>query len=756
MIIVLEADITSQQRQVLAQFLAQHNLRVHEIVGTRQSVLGATGGANVRTEELAALPGVQEIIPISKPWVSRELQKADSVYQIAWDSEVSKEPGFSRPSSVRLPRLPVGGQRLGLCAEIPLPALTAGNSETLLRAYSNALLQLREAGISIFRYRPLTAAGLLRYVHDPEGLQQVNLQRLQFVRQLKQRVEMPLLIQVSSLSQLSELARTADILQVEAQQMRNTELLAELSRWQKPLILQRAADASLEEFLLAAEFALSSPGGPKSPDARLKEVILAETFMPNPARAGSRMMDFANIHLLQQLSHLPVFVNLSSSFGFPEMLAFGGLSEETEGPATLLASASFPLAQGGAAELNALALAAAAAGAQGIELVLNPDSVLRQFLPHSASLHYSGGDFGCGELLAEWHEALYLLEQLKQMGGLLQREIVLLPTLAAGAKNEVNSGSSSGQSPLIVAFQGEPGAYSEQALRQFFYSENAKAVFPSQRFGRLESLPCASFRQIFEAVQSGRALFATVPLENSLAGSIMENYDLLLEYPDLCICGETRLRVSHMLIAAKGSKLEQIRVVRSHPQALAQSSHFLEQHQLQALANFDTAGSVRQLKERAEPHVAAIASALAAEIYDMEILARAIESNPHNYTRFAIVSRCDSELLQAQATDAQRQNSGEGRGKGPKWGDKWSLCLRLRNFSGSLATALEIFQKYRLDLTKLESRPIMGQPWSYRFYLDTLISGELDQEDREQEFFRDLERISEEYRVIGRYWENLK
>ncbi|WGK68409.1 prephenate dehydratase domain-containing protein [Candidatus Haliotispira prima] len=305
------------------------------------------------------------------------------------------------------------------------------------------------------------------------------------------------------------------------------------------------------------------------------------------------------------------------------------------------------------------------------------------------------------------------------------------------------------QIPLQVAFQGEPGAYSEQALRQFFCSENADAVYPRQEFVGLETFPCADFRRMFEVVQNNEVPFAVVPLENSLAGSIMENYDLLLEYPDLCICGETRLRVSHMLIAAKGSSLSQIQLVRSHPQALAQSRHFLEQHGLEPLANFDTAGSVRELKDRPEAHVAAIAGALAAEIYDMGILARAIESNPHNYTRFAIVSRFDSGLLRPRIADYERQKPGR------RFGNKWSICLRLRNFSGSLATALEIFQKYQLDLTKLESRPIMGQPWSYRFYLDTLIAKDMT-ESREAAFFRELEHISQEYRIIGRYWENLK
>ncbi len=340
-----------------------------------------------------------------------------------------------------------------------------------------------------------------------------------------------------------------------------------------------------------------------------------------------------------------------------------------------------------------------------------------------------------------------LLQQLGQMVNLLECDAT--KNTALFAKNDKQGLSQSGA--VQVAFQGEPGAYSEQALFQFFQQGQGDTIYFKEQFNGLEPFSCKDFRTMFESVQRGQVAFAVVPLENSLAGSIMENHDLLTEYPDLCICAETRLRVSHTLIAAKGSKFQQIRQVRSHPQALSQSSHFLEQHGLQPVANFDTAGSVRELKEQPATHVAAIASALAAEIYDMEILARAIENNHRNYTRFAIVSRWNSALLQAKINSHKRQ------GQGRKFGNKWSMCLTLHHSSGSLATALRIFQKYQLDLTRLESRPIMGQPWSYRFYIDTLLSSEMKCNDNQAEsaFFDELHQISKECRVLGRYWENL-
>ena len=361
---------------------------------------------------------------------------------------------------------------------------------------------------------------------------------------------------------------------------------------------------------------------------------------------------------------------------------------------------------------------------------------VRQVIPNSPIATEEAGT----ETVMEW------LTQLGQMAHLLQQ--ALQHDAAPKIKQGISSGISISRA-VKVAFQGEPGAYSEQALFQFFHQGQSDTIYFKEQFNGLEVSPCPDFRTMFEAVQHGHVAFAVVPLENSLAGPIMENHDLLMEYPDVCICAETRLRVSHTLIAAKGSTLEQIKQVRSHPQALAQSSHFLQKHGLQPVANFDTAGSVRELKEQPNSTVAAIASALAAEIHDMEILAQAIESNHRNYTRFAIACRWDSPLLHSKVHSHERQ--------GIKFGNKWSMCLTLHHSSGSLATALNIFQKYQLDLTRLESRPIMGQPWSYRFYIDTLLSAEMKQSNNQAEaaFFAELNQISEQCQVLGRYWQNL-
>jgi prephenate dehydratase len=235
----------------------------------------------------------------------------------------------------------------------------------------------------------------------------------------------------------------------------------------------------------------------------------------------------------------------------------------------------------------------------------------------------------------------------------------------------------------VVAFQGEHGAFSEEAIRQHFGPE-------------VETLPCRSFEDIFAAVDDGRATFGAVPVENSMAGSINKAYDLLLEH-DLKVWGEIFLRVRHNLISLPGTTLEDVQEVRSHPQALAQCERFLNRHGWQAKPWYDTAGSAKDLAANPEPGVAVIASKLAAEIYDLEILAPGIEDFAFNYTRFFVV----------------------GRGEPPRAErSKTSLVFATAHSPGALVACLNEFASRGINLTKLESRPRRNRPWHYVFYLD--------------------------------------
>jgi prephenate dehydratase len=236
---------------------------------------------------------------------------------------------------------------------------------------------------------------------------------------------------------------------------------------------------------------------------------------------------------------------------------------------------------------------------------------------------------------------------------------------------------------MSVAFQGERGAYSEEAIYQFFGSE-------------VETLPCRDFSGIFEAVESGGAEYAALPVENSTAGSINRAYDLLLDH-DLWIWGEVILRVRHVLLALPDMILGDIRCVRSHPQALAQCKRYLANHGWQVEPTYDTAGSARHLAETGESGVAAIASRLAGERYGLVELAYGIEDLFYNYTRFFMLSTQEPPLAQRNKT---------------------SLVFTTRHQPGALYDCLGEFAKRSINFTKLESRPRPNRPWQYIFYLD--------------------------------------
>ena len=240
-----------------------------------------------------------------------------------------------------------------------------------------------------------------------------------------------------------------------------------------------------------------------------------------------------------------------------------------------------------------------------------------------------------------------------------------------------------------VAFQGVAGAYSEQAVRQFFGPD-------------VVSVPRKTFDGIFAAVETQETDYGMLPVENSVAGSVANSYELLVEH-DLRIYAEVVLRVRHMLMALPGTQLADVKHVRSHPQALAQCVRYLTRHNLAPEAAFDTAGSARDLAASAEPGVArpssvgVIASELAAELYGLEILDRGIEDFPFNYTRFFVLSRED-------APRAQRS--------------KTSIVFTTPHQPGALYACMGEFATRRINLTKIESRPRLNRPWQYVFYVD--------------------------------------
>ncbi len=239
----------------------------------------------------------------------------------------------------------------------------------------------------------------------------------------------------------------------------------------------------------------------------------------------------------------------------------------------------------------------------------------------------------------------------------------------------------------VIAFQGESGAYSELAAFEHFGSE-------------ISTLPCESFDLVYEAILSGASTYGMLPFENSLAGSIHRNYDLILRH-ELHIVSEYHLRVSHCLLSVHGTKINNIQRAHSHPQALAQCEHNLTRLGIKLVAEKDTAGSARLIKDWDDPRAAAIASTRAAEVYGLEILRENLEDNPHNFTRFLALNKTPLIVADPENKDF-----------------KTSIVFSLKNIPGVLFKALSVFALRDIDLTKIESRPIQGQPWEYMFYVD--------------------------------------
>jgi prephenate dehydratase len=274
----------------------------------------------------------------------------------------------------------------------------------------------------------------------------------------------------------------------------------------------------------------------------------------------------------------------------------------------------------------------------------------------------------------------------------------------------------------LIAFQGARGAFSEEAAR--------KLVGPGTPV-----LPCERFEDVFRGLKSGEVSGAVVPIENTLAGSVHENYDHLVNF-ELPIVAETSVRIVHNLIVRKGVRFSQIKRAFSHPVALNQCLDFFAKNpQIERIPFYDTAGSVKMIVEEKLGDAAAIASSVAAEIYGARILRRSIESDRQNFTRFFLLRTeryARRHLISATAHTA--------------W--KTSLVFSTRNVPGALFRALSAFALRDLSLTKIESRPLRGKPWEYLFYVDFL--GRADTPNA-RNALNHLRELADFLRVLGCY-----
>lgn len=630
MVIVLNKSISSADKEHIRDYLTQKGFTVREIVGEEETIFGAVGLVQIDRREVELLPGVDQVIPITKPYklASREFKKEDSI--------VSVGP------------VKIGPLRMAVIAG---PCAVESRDQIM----ESARL-VRESGGVLLR------GGAFKPRTSPYAFQGLGEEGVRYLKEAGEKYGLPVATEIVATDHADLLAEHVDVLQIGTRNMQNFELLKRVGALKKPVILKRGLAATVQEWLMAAEYLMAHGA---------EDVILCERGIRTFETYTRNTLDLSAIPVVKKLSHLPVIVDPSHATGIRE-------------------------------KVLPMALAAVAAGADGLIVEMHPD-------PDQA---FSDGP---QSLFPEQFEKL--MRDVEAMMPLVGRELERPPRAVAPKAPRNEKAPQTKEGPATVAFQGERGAYSEKALSLYFGNSDYR------------SLPKGSFRAVFDAVLSGEARYGVVPMENSLAGSIHENYDLFLQYPDIAILGERRVRVRHTLIGLPGTDLGSIKKVFSHPQGLAQCAQFLDGLAgVERVPFYDTAGSVAHIAAEKDPSLAAIASEEAAGVYGMEILKEGIETNPSNYTRFFILGLRDEEPEEAP--------------------NKASLVFATPDKSGALFASLQVLADRGLNMKKLESRPIMGKPWEYMFYLDVEIP---EERARFDEAVAALKEVAEDLRVLGIY-----
>jgi 3-deoxy-7-phosphoheptulonate synthase len=560
--------------------------------------------------------------------------------------------------------LRIGGLRI---IAIAGPCAVESREQTL-----ECAARVRESGAVLFRggaWKPRTS---------PYAFQGLGEEALKYLKEAGETEGMPVVSEIVSPEHVDLMKDFVDVLQIGARNMQNFELLKRVGSLGKPVLLKRGLAATIQDLLMSAEYLLA---------AGTDQVILCERGIRTFETSTRNTLDLSAVPVVKKLSHLPIIVDPSHGTGLR-------------------------------AKVSPMALAAIAAGADGItvEVHTDPDRALSD---------------GPQSLYPEQFEKL--MRDIEALAPVLGKELARLPEQGLGKSAgshaqhhtavvaDVRAGSRPDAATTIVAFQGVRGAFGEHAIRHWFV-------------GEVQAQPVQEFRAVFDAVLRGSARFGMVPIENSLTGSIHENYDLLLQYPDIHIVGEQKIRIVHNLIGLPGTRFEDIRRVFSHPQGLAQCARFLDGHpQWERVAYFDTAGSVRHVAETGLKENAAIASEDAAQVYKLAVLRQGIEANVQNYTRFFVIAREEGELPPEAATRRQR---------------KASLCFAVADQPGALFKALQVLAARGLNMKKLESRPIHGKPWEYLFYVDVDVPAE---NAVFASCMQELKDVTEDLRVLGSY-----
>lgn len=663
MVIVLKSGISAEEKKALAKFLGSQNFKTNEITGEEKTIIAAVGRLKMDPREVEVLPGVERVIPISKPYkmASREFKPQNSVVEI--------------PSpSGQLIR--VGGQRI-----VAMAGPCAVESREQMMAVAK---RVAESGATILRggaYKPRTS---------PYSFQGLGEEGCKILKEAGDKYGLPVVTECVAAEYIPAMQKAGiDCYQVGARNMQNFEMLKRLGKINKPVILKRGLSATIEEWLMSAEYLLSSG---------CENVILCERGIRTYERATRNTLDLSAVPILRSLTHLPIIVDPSHALGIRD-------------------------------KVSPMAFASIAAGADGIivEVHCNPDKALSD---------------GPQSLYPEQFDKL--MRDIDALAPIVGREVAHLrrdeaPVKISSGKKSAKAAASkkAARQKLSVAFCGKRGAYAEQAITRHFDDE-------------AEALPVDSFREIFQSVLDGRADYGMVPIENSLAGSVYENYDNLAGFEDISIVSSVTLRIQHALLGVKGAALSDIKSVYSHPQGLAQCSKFLSAHtDWNKIDSVSTATAAKIVSEKNSKANAAIASAVNAKYYKLSVIEESIEDDPKNYTRFFVIAanhfvakkkgdKAASLAFRAQKSAGVKPNA-------------VSFMFSAKNEPGSLYRCLGVFDKNKLNLTRLESRPVHGETWKYNFYADAELSPDERNVDYVSDVLAALAKEAQDVRLLGVY-----
>lgn len=654
MVIVLKNDATENEKKNIRALLKSKNFKINEIKGEESTILAAVGKLAMDIREVEVLPGVEKVVPISKPYkmASREFKPENTIVEVP----------NNRGQIIR-----VGGNRL---VAIGGPCAVESRQQML-----DAAQAVAASGATMLRggaYKPRTS---------PYSFQGLGEEGLKYLKEAGDKYGLPVVTEIVAAEYIPVMeANGVDVYQVGARNMQNFELLKRLGKLGKPVILKRGLCATIQEWLMSAEYLLSSG---------TDKVILCERGIRTYETATRNTLDLSAVPVLRSLTHLPIIVDPSHALGVRD-------------------------------KIPPMALAAIAAGADGIivEVHCHPE-----------------------QALSDAAQALYpeqfdkIMRDIEALAPVMGKEVAHIRAIK---NEELRIRNCDGDfdrfdklrtGKLKVAFSGKKGAYAEQAVYTYF-DDTAEAVETN------------SFDEIFQEVVDGKVDFGMIPIENSTAGSIYNNYDNLTRYEDISIIGAVTLRIQHSLLAPKGATLETIKNVYSHPQGLAQCSAFIKKHNFHCVDTISTATGAELVAQKGSKENAAIANARNAKIYNLEIISEGIENNPTNYTRFVIIA-------------ANHVKNGAGKKiLEEKKPNRASILFTVKDEAGALYDALGVFKEEKLNMNRLESRPIAGKPWKYWFYSDVVIGQDVKNPEKYIEDFKEkLKKCAEDIRILGVYSE---